>query len=108
MQILIRKTTSANNFKYLLQAKHYFPAGTSGKEHSCQFRKGKKHGFDPSVGKIPGEGDGNLLQYSCLVNSMDRGAWHATQSVGSQRVGKKEAHTYTHTDTSIISGFRLH
>ena len=26
----------------------------------------------------PGEGNGNLLQYSCLENSMDRGAWWAT------------------------------
>ena len=31
----------------------------------------------------PGEGNGNPLQYSCLENSMDRGAW---QSMGSQRV----------------------
>ena len=35
-------------------------------------------GFDPWVGKIPGEGNGNPLQYPCLENSMDRGAWQAT------------------------------
>ena len=34
----------------------------------------------------PGEGNGYPLQYSCLENSMDRGGWWATQSVGSQRV----------------------
>ena len=34
-------------------------------------------GFDPWIGKIPGEGN-NPLQYSCLENSMDRGAWWAT------------------------------
>ena len=34
----------------------------------------------------PGEGNGNPLQYSCLENSMDRGAWKATVS-GLQRVG---------------------
>ena len=34
--------------------------------------------FDPWVGKIPGEGNGNPLQYSCLENPMDRGAWWAT------------------------------
>ena len=34
----------------------------------------------------PGEGNGNLLQYSCLENPMDRGAWQATVH-GSQRVG---------------------
>ena len=30
------------------------------------------------LGRSPGEGNGNLLQYSFLENSMDRGAWHAT------------------------------
>ena len=35
-----------------------------------------------------GEGiGGNPLQYSCMENPMDRGAWWATQSMGSQRVG---------------------
>ena len=32
-------------------------------------------GSIPGLGKSPGEGNGNLLQYSCLDNSMDRGAW---------------------------------
>ena len=32
-------------------------------------------GLIPGSGRCPGEGDGNLLQYSCLENSMDRGAW---------------------------------
>jgi len=31
----------------------------------------------PGSGRSPGEGNGNLLQYSCLENSMDRGAWQA-------------------------------
>ena len=30
------------------------------------------------LGRSPGEGNGNPLQYSCLENSMDRGAWQAT------------------------------
>ena len=38
----------------------------------------KRCGLDPWVGKIPGEGNGNPLQYSCLENSMDRGAWQAS------------------------------
>ena len=32
----------------------------------------------PESGRSPGEGNGNPLQYSCLENPMDRGAWHAT------------------------------
>ena len=32
----------------------------------------------PGLGRSPGEGNGNPLQYSCLGNPMDRGAWQAT------------------------------
>ena len=35
-------------------------------------------GSIPGLGRSPGVGNGNLLQYSCLDNSMDRGAWWAT------------------------------
>ena len=35
-------------------------------------------GVIPGLGRAPGEGNGNPLQYSCLENSMDRGAWWAT------------------------------
>ena len=34
-------------------------------------------GFIPGLGRSPGEGNDNLLQYSCLENPMDRGAWRA-------------------------------
>ena len=52
-----------------------FPGGTSDKESSCQCRRCRRCGFDPWVGRSPGEGNGNPLQYSCWDNSMDRGAW---------------------------------
>ena len=55
-----------------------FPGGTSGKEPACQCRRHKRHGFDPWVGRSPGGGHGNPLQYSCLENPMHRGAWRAT------------------------------
>ena len=35
-------------------------------------------GSIPGSGRSPGEGHGNTLQYSCLENPMDRGAWRAT------------------------------
>ena len=35
-------------------------------------------GMIPGSGKVPGGGNGNPLQYSCLGNLMDRGAWWAT------------------------------
>ena len=34
-------------------------------------------GWIPELGRSPGEGNGNPLQYSCLENPMDRGAWQA-------------------------------
>ena len=34
-----------------------------------------RHGFGPGSGRFPAEGNGNPFQYSCLANSMDRGAW---------------------------------
>ena len=43
-------------------------------------------GLVPGWGRSPGEGNGNLLQYSCLEKTMDRGAW-GLQSMGLQRVG---------------------
>jgi len=39
-------------------------------------------GLIPGLGKSPGEGNGNPLQYSRLENSMDRGAWWAAVSCG--------------------------
>ena len=52
-----------------------FPGGSDGKEsaHSAE-----DLGLIPESGRSPGEGNGNLLQYSCLENPMDRGAWWAT------------------------------
>ena len=43
-------------------------------------------GLIPGSGRSPGEGNGNPLQYSCLENPMDRGAWQATVH-GVARVG---------------------
>ena len=52
-----------------------FPGGSNGKEFTCQCRR---TGLTPGFGRSPGEGNGNPLQYSCVENSMDRGAWWAT------------------------------
>ena len=53
-------------------------------------------GSIPGLGRSPEGGYGPLLQYSCLKNPMDRGAWLA-MVVGSQRVGPIEATEYIHT-----------
>ena len=48
-----------------------FPGGSDGKESACN--RGDPDSI-PGSGRSPGEGHGNPLQYSCLENSMDRGA----------------------------------
>ena len=52
-----------------------FPGGSDGKESTCNVRD---PGLIPGLGRSPGEGYGNPLQYSCLENPMDRGVWWAT------------------------------
>ena len=52
-----------------------FPGGSDGKESACN---AGDPGLIPGSGRSPGEGTGNPDQYSCLENSMDRGAWLAT------------------------------
>ena len=49
-----------------------FPGGSDSKESACNARD---QGSTPGSGRSPGEGDGYSLQYSCLENPMDRGAW---------------------------------
>ena len=51
-----------------------FPGGSDGKEYACNV--GNLSSI-PRSGRSPGEGNGNSLQYSCLENFMDRGAWWA-------------------------------
>ena len=53
------------------------PCGSDDKESACNVGD---LGLIPGLGKSPGEGNGNPLQYSCLENSMDRGAWRAAGS----------------------------
>ena len=50
----------------------------SGKESNCQCRHARKMGSIPGLGRSPGVGNGNPLQYSCLGNPLDREDWRAT------------------------------
>ena len=52
-----------------------FPGGSEVKVSACN---AGDLGSVPGLGRFPGEGNGNLLQYSCLENHMDGGAWWAT------------------------------
>ena len=52
-----------------------FPGGTDSKESACSE---EDPGSIPGSGRSPGEGNGSPLQYFCLEDPIDRGAWRAT------------------------------
>ena len=55
-----------------------FPGGAVVKNPAANTGDVRDVGLIPELGRCPREGNGNLLQYSCLENPMDRGAWQAT------------------------------
>ena len=60
-----------------------FPGGSDSKESACNARDVV---LIPGLGRSPGEGNGNPLQYSCLGNPMDREEPGELQSMGSQKI----------------------
>jgi len=68
-----------------------------GKRPTCQCRRHRSCGFDiPELGRCPGVGNGNPVQYSCLDNSIDRWAWWSiVHGVTKSRTWLKDwAHEY--------------
>ena len=55
-----------------------FPGGTVVKNLPARAEDAGDVGLIPGLGRAPGEGNGYPLQYSCLENPIDRGAWSAT------------------------------
>ena len=69
-----------------------FPGGSDGKASACN---AGDPGLVPGLRRSPGEGNGNPLQYSCLENPTDRGAWWATiHRVTKSRMRLSELHFY--------------
>ena len=64
-----------------------FPGGLDGKASACN---AGDPGLIPALGRSPGGGHGNPLQYSCLENSMDRGAWWAAVPGGRKKSDTNE------------------
>ena len=64
-----------------------FPGGSDGKASVCNVGK---PGSIPGLGRSPGEGNGNPLQYSCLENSMDGGVWWAYSPWGRKELDTTE------------------
>ena len=79
------------SFSYLWD--NGLPWWLRGKEPACPYRRCRS---DPWVKRYPEGGNGNLLQYSFLENSMDRGAWWArVQTVAKGQTLTEHAHTHT-------------
>ena len=56
----------------------------------------------PGSGRYPGEGNGNPLQYSCLENPMDSGAWWATVHGVAKSQTRLSELTFTYTTSPIL------
>ena len=73
----MRDKTLSCSLLYTQNLRHYgdFPYSSVGKESACN---AVDPDSIPGLGSYPGEGNGNPLQYSCLENLMNKGAWWAT------------------------------
>ena len=69
-----KSRTRLSDFTFTFMANTGFPGGSDSKESACN---AGDLGSIPGLGRSSGEGNGYPLQYSCLENSMDRGAWQA-------------------------------
>ena len=78
-----------------------FSGGLDGKKSAC---KAGDLGSIPGSGRSPGKGHCNQLQYSCLENPKDRGAWRATvRGVAKSQTQMSDFHSLTHTYINVIN-----
>ena len=73
-----------------------FPGDSDGKEYACN---AGDLGSIPGSGRSPGEGNGTPLQYSCLENPMDGGAWRATVHGVAKSRTRLSDFTFTFTES---------
>ena len=85
-------------FEVKLQA---FPDGSAGKESTRNAGDKGDMCSIPRLGRSPGVGNGNPLQYSCLENPMDGGAWWATVHGVEKRGTRLSDFTFTFFNKKI-------
>ena len=78
-----------------------FPGGSEVKVSACN---AGDLGSIPGSGRSPGEGNGNPVQYSCLENPMDRGAWWATVHGVAKSQTRLSDFTFTFTSLYSLEG----
>ena len=81
-----------------------FPHSSVGKESDCN---AGDPGSIPGFRRYPGEGNGNPLQYSCLENPMDRGAWQVTVHGTANSQGQLGDYATTEVSFSYVKRFCL-
>ena len=74
LRVMYRKYMERNSLDIAVSSVD-FPGGSGGKESACS---AGDPGSVPGLGRSSGEGKGHPLQYFCLENFMDRGAWRIT------------------------------
>ena len=80
-----------------------FPGGSDDKDCACNVGD---PGSIPGLGRSPGEWNGNPLQYSCLENSIGRGAWQATvHSVAKSQTQLRQLSVHAHTEAQRIGNY---
>ena len=80
-----------------------FPRGSVVKNPSANAGNARDVCFIPGLGRSPEGGNGNPLQYSCLENSMNRGAWQATVPWSHKELVTTEPlSTYLHKNIKIL------
>ena len=75
-----------------------FPGGSDSKESACS---AGDPGLIPGSGRSPGEENGKPFQYSCLENSMHRGAWQATAHGVAKSQTRLSNFTFTFLSISV-------
>ena len=94
---------------YIININLGFPGGSDSKEYTCN---AGDLGLIPGLGRSPGVGHGNLLQYSCLEDPMDEGpgGLHLMESQSWIQLKQLSTHTHAHRAkvTPLLKTFKGH